>query len=97
MVSTWDILSTHTSARMRGYLADRDWLTVYQLPPYAPELNPIEGTWSLLHRRLANTLFTDPAHLTTAIRTGLRRIQYRPKPIDGCLTEIGLIATSITS
>ena len=21
-------------------------LTVYQLPPYAPELNPVEGVWS---------------------------------------------------
>ncbi|MBD2835225.1 transposase [Streptomyces pratensis] len=26
----------------------RDWLTSYYLPPYAPDLNPVEGIWSLL-------------------------------------------------
>ncbi|ATL64876.1 IS630 family transposase [Nocardia terpenica] len=90
MVLTWDNLNTHTSARMRRFIAARDWLTVYQLPAYAPELNPVEGIWSLLRRRLANTLFTDPAHLTTAIRSGLRRIQHQPAAINGCLTETGL-------
>jgi hypothetical protein len=24
-------------------VAARDWLTVFQLPPYASELNPVEG------------------------------------------------------
>ena len=28
---------------MRRYIADRDWLTVFQLPFYAPDLNPVEG------------------------------------------------------
>jgi hypothetical protein len=27
---------------MRELAAARDWLTVFQLPPYAPELNPVE-------------------------------------------------------
>lgn len=29
------------------------WLTVYQLPPYAPEFNPVEGVWLHLKRSLA--------------------------------------------
>ncbi|CAM5295787.1 hypothetical protein GCM10010329_80320 [Streptomyces spiroverticillatus] len=33
---------------MRRYIADRDWLTVVLLPPYAPDLNPVEGIWSVL-------------------------------------------------
>jgi dihydrofolate reductase len=33
-------LSAHTSRAMRGLIAARDWLTVYQLPSYASELNP---------------------------------------------------------
>ena len=27
---------------MRELIAARDWLTVFQLPPYAHELNPVE-------------------------------------------------------
>ena len=27
---------------MRELIAARDWLTVFQLPAYAPELNPVE-------------------------------------------------------
>ena len=38
----WDSLNTHTSRAMRELIAARDWLTVFQLPPYAPELNPVE-------------------------------------------------------
>ncbi|WP_405594122.1 hypothetical protein OG741_01065 [Streptomyces sp. NBC_01410] len=35
---------------MRQYAADHDWPTVIQLPSYAPQLNPVEGIWSLLRR-----------------------------------------------
>ena len=28
---------------MRQLIAARSWLTVYQLPAYAPELNPVEA------------------------------------------------------
>ncbi|MEU0432784.1 transposase [Streptomyces sp. NPDC006290] len=30
--------------------ADHDWLTIFQLPSYAPDLNPVEDVWSLLRR-----------------------------------------------
>ena len=38
----WDNLNTHVSAAMTELIAARDWLTVFQLPPYAHELNPVE-------------------------------------------------------
>jgi transposase len=31
---------------MRELIAARDWLTVYRLSPYAPELNPVEMSLS---------------------------------------------------
>ncbi|MFI0977610.1 transposase [Streptomyces sp. NPDC021093] len=31
---------------MRQLIAAREWLTVCQLPPHAPELNPVEAVWS---------------------------------------------------
>ena len=38
----WDDLNTHVSGAMAELVAARDWLTVFRLPPYAPELNPVE-------------------------------------------------------
>jgi transposase len=91
IVLVWDDLNTHRSAEMRAFLADQDWLTVFQLPSYAPDLNPVEGLWSWLRRGpLANVAFTDPEHLIRVVRQGLRKIQYRPHLIDGCLTGTGL-------
>ncbi|WUA94268.1 transposase [Streptomyces pseudovenezuelae] len=49
-VPVWDIVATHVSRSMQELIAARSWLTVYQLPPYAPELNPVEGMWSHLKR-----------------------------------------------
>ena len=63
---------------MRELIAARDWLTVFQLPPYAPELNPVEPVWSNLKRSLANLVKHDINQLTALVKTRLRRMQYRP-------------------
>lgn len=91
IIVLWDNLNTHRTAGMRRFIAEHDWLTVYHLPPYAPQLNPVEGIWSLLRRgALANRIFTDPEDLIRVVRRGLREIQYRPHLIDGVLAETGL-------
>ncbi|EFG03801.1 Putative IS630 family transposase (plasmid) [Streptomyces clavuligerus] len=40
IVLVCDNLNTHVSRTMRQLIDTRPWLTVYQLPPCAPELNP---------------------------------------------------------
>ncbi|MET8053036.1 transposase [Streptosporangium sp. NPDC005286] len=81
---------------MRAFTAAQDWLTVVQLPSYAPDLNPVEGIWSLLRRGfLSNIAFTSPEHLIRTIRQGLRTIQYRSDLIDGCLAGTGLALTPV--
>jgi len=81
--------------RLREFINTHDWITCYFLPSYAPDLNPVEGIWSLLGRSSqANTAFTDPDHLISALRQGLRQIQYRSNLIDGCLAETGLTLTT---
>ena len=40
LVVVWDNLNTHLSAAMTELIAARDWLTVFQLPPYAPRAQP---------------------------------------------------------
>jgi transposase len=34
--------------------AHHDWLTVIQLPAYAPGLNPVEGVWANVKNGLGN-------------------------------------------
>ncbi|MFJ8804123.1 transposase [Streptomyces sp. NPDC102487] len=94
IVLIWDNLNTHRTAGMRQYAAEHDWLTIVQLPSYAPDLNPVEGVWSLLRRGpLANIAFTDHEHLERVLRRGLRRIQRHPELIDGCLAGTGFSLT----
>ncbi len=51
----WDNLGAHHGPKIRGVLSDHPLLELHYLPPYAPELNPIEGLWCLSkHHRLAN-------------------------------------------
>jgi putative transposase len=49
-VLVWDNDRRHLSRVMRTMIEARQWLTVFQLPSYAPELNPAEGVWSALKR-----------------------------------------------
>ncbi|WP_443066117.1 IS630 family transposase [Streptomyces sp. NBC_00523] len=91
IVLVWDNLNVHKAADLRKWAAGQDWLTIYHLPPYAPDLNPVEGIWSLLRRGwLSNVAFSTPEHLVQTVRRGLRHIQHRGHLIDGCLTETGL-------
>jgi transposase len=52
----WDGLPAHRSRRMTDWIhSQRDWLTVEQLPGYAPDLNPLEQAWgNLKSQELAN-------------------------------------------
>ena len=69
IVLVWDNLNVHKAAGLREFAAARDWLTIYYLPPYAPDLNPVEGIWSLLRRGwLSNVAFSTPEHLIQTVR-----------------------------
>ncbi|WP_399196779.1 transposase, partial [Streptomyces sp. WAC 01325] len=82
--------NTHVSRTMRELIAARLWLTVYQLPPYAPELNPVEGVWSHLKRSLANLTKHNLDQLTALVKTRLKQMQYRPGLIEGLMAKTGL-------
>ncbi|MFI5635675.1 transposase [Streptomyces sp. NPDC051664] len=96
IVVVWDNLNTHRTPGMKKYAAEHDWLTVFQLPSYAPDLNPVEEIWSLLRRSMANAAFDTPDALDRILRRELRRTQLRPHLIDGCFTATGLPLTQPT-
>nr|WP_234436660.1 transposase [Streptomyces sp. NRRL F-7442] len=59
-VLVWDNLNVHKAAGLREFAETRDWLTIYYLPPYAPDpircsvanLSPAQGAVALLRRVL---------------------------------------------
>lgn len=92
MVLVWDNLSVHKVPEMQEFIEEHaDWLTVFCLPTYSPELNPTEGIWSMLKASLTNFAATDMNHLVRTVKRQLKRIQYRASLIDGCLTQTKLI------
>jgi hypothetical protein len=90
IVLVWDNLNTHVSAAMAEIVAVRPWLTVYRLPPYAHEFNPVEPVWAHLKRSLANLTKHNITELTALVKTRLRRMQYRPSLLEGFLASTGL-------
>jgi putative transposase len=95
LVLVWDNLNTHVSRTMRELAAARDWLTVFQLPAYASELNPVESVWAHLKRSLANLAKRDIAQLTALVKTRLRRMQYQTGLIEGFLAGTRLDLTPL--
>ena len=75
---------------MTELIAARPWMTVFRLPPYAHELNPVEPVWSHLKRSLANLTKHTIAELTVLVKTRLKRMQYRPALLAGFLASTGL-------
>nr|WP_242641177.1 transposase [Streptomyces kasugaensis] len=91
IVLVWDNVRIHLTAPLREFIAaNADWLTVFQLPSYSPDLNPQEGVWSLVKRDIGNLAAADLAQITRAVKHRLKQIQYRPDLVDGCLAGTGL-------
>src|SRR3954466_1147605 len=90
IVLVWDNLNTHASKAMVELIAARPWLTVFRLPPYAHELNPVERVWAHLKRSLANLTKHTIAELTALVKTRMKRMQYRPALLAGFLASTGL-------
>ncbi|WP_331447372.1 transposase [Streptomyces xanthochromogenes] len=91
IVLVWDNLRMHLVAPLREFFeVNAVWLTVFQLPTYAPDLNPQEGIWSLVKRGIGNLAAADLSQITRAVKRRLKMLQYRPEVIDGYLAGAGL-------
>ncbi|MCX5114694.1 transposase [Streptomyces sp. NBC_00378] len=97
IVLVWDRLNTHVSHAMRGLIAERAWLTVFLLPAYSPDLNPVEWVWAHVKRSLANLAVVALDRLEALVRNRLKRLQYRPDTLDGFIAGTGLTLDTPTS
>lgn len=91
LIVVWDNASTHHAKPLRKFCErNSDWLTIVKLPPYAPDLNPVEGVWAHVKKSLANLAPRTIEDLTPLVKNRLRAIQRRPFLPDGSITGAGL-------
>lgn len=92
VILLWDGLKAHRSRETQAFLeANRYWLTVHRLPAYAPELNPVEGLWSVLKGTVVANFCPEQLHeLRPWVRRGRDRISRRPDLILSFLHKAGL-------
>jgi transposase len=88
----WDGLKAHRSKLVREYLDGTDGaIQMAFLPPYSPDLNPVEYLWAWLKRHaLANFCPANLDELNVTARNKLKSAQHRPSIIAACWVQAGL-------
>ena len=83
LLLVWDRLPAHRSRVVGDFLDSLEGhIVVEYLPPYAPELNPVEYLWGYWkHHQLPNVCPKDFWHLNEGARRTLRRLRRRPRLI----------------
>lgn len=80
VVVVWDGGTNHKGPVMRAFLRRNKRLWLERLPPYAPELNPVEHVWSWLkYGQLANFVPDDLGELDDEIIDRLIHLRCDPK------------------
>jgi transposase len=76
----WDGVATHRSRVVRHWLEQQHGhIAVAALPPYAPELNPVEAIWAYLKKHeIANLCPSTIAEVSDFAHRRLKSMQHRP-------------------
>jgi len=81
----WDNAPSHKSQTIKDYLEAQEegnpriWMA--NIPPYSPELNPIEQLWGYLKKKLANQFLKTTKELKIAVLKELNEIKKDKKLI----------------
>jgi hypothetical protein len=80
LLIVWDRLPAHRSRVVQDFIAElQGWISTAYLPPYAPELNPVEYIWGYWKQHeLPNVCPKDYWQLGQTARRTLRRMRRRP-------------------
>ncbi|MFE9469306.1 transposase [Streptomyces virginiae] len=80
IVLVWDNVRLHLTAGMRDFIdKNAEWLTVFQLPTYAPDLNPQEGVWGQARHRQPRRSRPRPDHPSREAPTEEDSVPPRPR------------------
>lgn len=81
----WDNAPCHKSKVLKEYLKqqqkDNPAVWVENIPPYSPELNPIELLWSYLKKKLRNHFYKTTKDLKNAVIDVLNEVKMNKKLI----------------
>lgn len=89
----WDGSPIHRRANIREFLSSREGrrVLVEPLPPYAPDLNPVEGAWQQLkHVELRNVTCLDLEDLHLQLDAAIARLRQKPRLIRSFFQGAGL-------
>lgn len=95
IILIWDRLNVHRARTLRIWLERKNGIRAIFLPPYAPDLNPVELFWSYLkYHRLANFAALDARQLARVARRHVHQMSRRSTllssfirgtPLSSCL------------
>lgn len=89
----WDGSPIHRRANIKEFLASREGRGVHvePLPPYAPDLNPVEEVWQQLkHVELRNVVCLDLEELHLELDAAIARLRQKPHLIRSFFEGAGL-------
>lgn len=94
MIVIWDRGNMHRGDPIRELQRRFPRLQLESLPPYAPELNPIEQLWNhLKYSKLANYAPDDVYELNKTARQHLHYVKRKPKRMKSFFDAAGLPIT----
>jgi putative transposase len=93
IVLIWNRLQAHLGQLITQCVTARSAHRA-NLPPYAPEFNPVEHLWAYLKTSpRVNDLPADLPHLTARARRAARSVQHQPALLRRLLRHTGLSST----
>ena len=87
----WDNLSAHKSKLLKAWLVDHPRLRIHYLPPYAPDLNPIETLWSTVkYHRMANHAIDELNELESEAKRHVAAVAAEQQLLRACFRSAEL-------
>jgi transposase len=87
----WDNLQAHKSPLVKALAEANGRLRLHYLPPYAPDLNPVETLWSMTkYHRMANHSIDDLDRLHAEAKRHVDAVAGEQLLLEACFKSAGL-------
>jgi transposase len=88
----WDGVATHRSRKVKAWLEQLGGhIAIARLPPYAPELNPVEAIWAYLKKHeIANLCLNTIGELGQFARNRLKSMRRRTSLVSAFWKQVEL-------
>lgn len=84
----WDNAGYHRSEEIKAFIEKEKRLQVHYLPPYSPNLNPIERLWKVMHEKVTYNRYYEKFHdFKEAIQRFFEKIQVCHKVLSTRITD----------